>query len=894
MREGRQEQETRARPGEEADPVGKPGRPRVDLRHLLLSPAHAQDRRRDRAFATAAARAGVRIGGWFRGAVGEEAAHGQVFVWLPVFMGLGGAFALGRPLDIALSAMLAPFALFGLLALGAHRRGSIWSTPLLLAAAFSAGMLCAKAEIARTATTIIDGEVVTHLTGTVEAREEDDKGDWRYTIRVTATARPAIRRPPNRVRLLARSRHQPIPLGATITGLARLSPPSGPALPGGYDFAFNSFFSGVGAIGFFYGPPERVPSLKAKADENAAFLDVGAVREAISARIRRVLPGETGALAAALIVGDRGGIPDATVDALRNAGLAHILSISGLHMTLVAGTFFYVLRLLLSLFPRLVQGLAVKKIAAAGALATSFAYLVISGASVPAERAWIMFAIVMLAVILDRAALTMRNIALAALVVIALDPASAVGPSFQMSFAATAALIAAYGVLSRWRARRPKQEAHGRVVTFLLFASGIIFTSLVAGSATDLFSAYHFHRITTLGFLGNLLAMPLIDFLVMPMGLLAVFAMPYGLEAWPLQVMGLGLDGVIAAAYRVSALGGILDTGQIATAAAFVMGSGLVLLVLMRSSLRIVGVPVALAGLAMAAAPHPRPDILVSEDGRLAAVVARGGLAPDSSRPPSFVFDQWQNALAMPPVVKPIVIGRNGRKTGKHHGKGRAPPLSPADRKQMAAALASLPSDRFACVTKGWCGTRVRGATLVTVYDAAYLGLACDLADIVVTRARVRMTACRSGARLFTARTLNRTGSLEIFVEPPSDMRRRSAAIADAAESIAKPGDAAVSAPAPQDAADPDAPGTGPEPAAAAAPADAGAATLSAAPPDTASREPPFPSPPPAPRRRPKLRIVSSLGGVIRPWTIHRYYDWHTRRFDFTSVEDASFSDSGG
>ena len=270
---------------------------------------------------------------------------------------------------------------------------------------------------------------------------------------------------------MARGKHAPIEPGQGIGGVARLLPPSGPVLPGGYDFGFNSYFQGIGAIGFFYGPPHRGASRREPAA--AALLAGFELRwrgfarpsTAASARCCRA---KNGALAAALIVADRGGIPEPAVAALRDAGLAHILAISGLHMALVAGTMFFVLRLLLGLSLTATEGLPAKKIAAVAALVVATAYLAISGAAVSTLRAWIMLALILVAVLLDRPALTLRNVAIAAIAIILTNPAAVVGPSFQMSFAATAALIAGYSAL-RQLPRRPESGTGWRNAAVVRF-----------------------------------------------------------------------------------------------------------------------------------------------------------------------------------------------------------------------------------------------------------------------------------------------------------------------------------------------------------------------------------------------------------------------------------------
>lgn len=176
---------------------------------------------------------------------------------------------------------------------------------------------------------------------------------------------------------------------------------------------------------------------------------VDALRATVNARIRAALQGETGEIAAALITGERGGISEEVTQAMRDSGLAHILSISGLHMVIMAGTVFWLVRALLALVPRLALRYPIKKWAAASALAAASFYLALSGAAVPTVRSWIMMSIVLIAVMLDRPALTMRNVALAALAILIIAPESLFDPSFEMSFAAVIALVALYERLAQ-------------------------------------------------------------------------------------------------------------------------------------------------------------------------------------------------------------------------------------------------------------------------------------------------------------------------------------------------------------------------------------------------------------------------------------------------------------
>ena len=770
---------------------------------------------------------------WAAEKLAEEARFGHGFLWIPVLMAAGSAAGLSAPRDIPLGAILIPLGALAVLAWRMRVAGHRGTAIAIGAAALFAGLAAAALQVAIWQTPVLDGPVVTHLRGVVLSREAAGGTAWRYVVQVSSTSGPVIHRPPDRVRLVSRGRQAPIDPGQGISGVARLLPPSGPVLPGGYDFGFNAYFQGIGAIGFFYGPPhrdptaERPPGIVARAE-----LSIAALRQSIDGRIRAVLPGEEGALAAALIVADRRAIPDPTVAALRDAGLAHILAISGLHMVLVAGTVFFALRFLLGFSTRVAEGLPVKKLAAGAALAVATAYLAISGMAVSTLRAWIMLSIVLVAVLLDRPALTLRNVAIAALVIVATNPAAVVGPSFQMSFAATTALIAGYSALRQVRRHAPAASSPLWIVA--RFAGAILFTSLVAGFATGIFAAYHFQRVATLGILGNLLAMPFITFLVMPAGLVATLLMPYGLESWPLTLMGEGLRIVIGIAYRVQALGGSVMTGRMPVAVLILFIVGFTLLVLLRSRLRLAGILgiVAACALDMSALAPRRPDILVSEDGRLVGLLTKAGIATNSPRPSSFVLGQWSSALAERRTVPSKKLPAMGTRKPKGRARGRTERQA-ADPKAIEAMRAAVERREagFICYARQWCAATVSGGLpIVTVADPAYVGTACDLARIVVVSKPIRLAACRSGALLLTGRTLRGSGSVEIAVDGivPSESR-------------------------------PDIPSRG----------------------RRRARPPPEGAKAPAAYR---LTITTALGGVLRPWTVQRYYDWHSRGFDFAGV----------
>ncbi|MHA6642262.1 ComEC/Rec2 family competence protein [Mesorhizobium sp. A623] len=381
-----------------------------------------------------------------------ELDRGVVFLLVPVFLAIG--VALYFSLD-AEPGFLQPVALVCALAGVAFLSRARPLPYLCLTAALlcSLGFLAAKIETWRAGTQTMGSEISTSLTGRVVSVDQMETGRVRLTLDVLSTARPTLRYAPERVRLSARTIPQGVTAGSVLNGYVRLLPPTGPVRPDSYDYSFQSYFDGIGASGFFLSNPKRVASASMPVSARVASAIENA-REAIAGRIRQSVGGPEGEIAAALIVGVRAGIPDAINEAMRKTGIYHIISISGLHMALVAGTIMLLLRGGFALFPDFSSRRPVKKYAAAAALFSIAAYLAISGVVVAAERSFIMLAVMLLAVLFDRAALTMRNLAISAIAVIVVSPHEVVGPSFQMSFAATAALVGAYAGWSDYRSGR--------------------------------------------------------------------------------------------------------------------------------------------------------------------------------------------------------------------------------------------------------------------------------------------------------------------------------------------------------------------------------------------------------------------------------------------------------
>jgi competence protein ComEC len=575
-----------------------------------------------------------------------ERSPGRLIPWMPVAFGVGIALYFTATTEPALWAASAIFIVSSAIAFLCRRRSLAFSAALLVAC-ICAGFACATAKAV-----IIAHPVLLHtvgaadVTGWVEGREDRERTD-RIVVAVTRIDAPRMREAPQRIRVTVRKGAAPR-IGSYVTFKARLNPPLPPLRPGGYDFGRDLYFQRIGATGFVLGsvrqaeaphPPRALLRFKAAVHE---------VRDAIDARIRTALPGDAGAIASALITGKRDAISAPVNEAMYVSSLAHVLSISGYHMALLAGVVFFFVRGILALFGTLAIRHPIKKWAAGVALCAATGYLILSGAEIATQRAFIMTAIVLVGVMVDRSALTLRTLAIAAFGIMIFAPEAIVHPSFQMSFAATLALVAAYERGLPWIRGSADTSAGARVALWggreLL---ALVVASVVAGLATTLYAAFHFHRLAPYGVLANLLAMPIVSAIIMPFGLLAVFLIPLGLDGWAWKVMGYGIDWMVGVAQYVAALPGAV--GRIAAfdiASVLIGTAGLVVICLLRSPLRWAGV-LLFAGGVWLGLRAPLPDLLVSHDAQAVAVrSADGQLAAHRIGSDTFSIRSWLAANA--------------------------------------------------------------------------------------------------------------------------------------------------------------------------------------------------------------------------------------------------------
>ena len=553
--------------------------------------------------------------------------RGHLFPWVPV--ALAGGIGLYFGLRFEPPKSLFPYlfvCVLGLALLGMRWRSGfaplVWALTLI---GLGFGLAMARAHLSERP--VLGWRYYGPVEGRVIGLDRSASGATRILLdRVVLSRVPPERRPERvRIALHGSGGAEPLP-GATVIVTAHLSPPGGPVEPGGFDFQRHAWFQHLGAVGY-----ARTPLLLlAPAGDGQTVLRA---RLALSRHVQAALPGETGAFAAAIMTGDRSGIGEDTLTALRVTNLAHLLAISGLHMGLLTGFVFATFRLAFNLWPALGLRLPVKKLSALLALAIAAGYLALSGGNVATERAFVMVAVALLAIVADRRAISLRAVALAAVIVLTLWPEALLGPGFQMSFAATTALVAVF----RWL-REAEVDLGPR---WIRPVAATAISSAVAGLATAPIAAAHFNQIAHFGLLANLASVPLMGVLVIPAALLTTLLMPFGLEQAGLWLMGLGISWILGVAHMVAGLDGARGVVPSPGWAVLpLMAAGFLLLVLWQGRVRLAGlVPVVIAlGLWIGA---ERPAVLIADNGGLVGVMGPEGRALSRARGAGFVAQNW-------------------------------------------------------------------------------------------------------------------------------------------------------------------------------------------------------------------------------------------------------------
>lgn len=662
-----------------------------------------------------------------------EAERSRWMLWLPVALGLGIAVYFELPSEPAL--WLGPvLAAAGLVLVFLAPAGSLARAVAigLVAAALGFGLIAwrtaslAAPTLSRPLFNInVEGRIadIQRLPEGVRVVLE--------AVRLKGGGAPPPEMTPVRLRVSLTKGAPSLRVGDRILVLANISPPGGPAAPGAFDFQRVAWYQQLGAVGYALAPAAVIDP--GKPDGFVRAID--ALRADVVERIMRALPGSEGGVVAALLAGEQTAVDKDIAQAMRDSGLAHILSISGLHIVFVVALVMGLVRYGIALVPPLALRIDTKKSAAVLALMAALFYTALAGAPVPAQRACAMAGFALLAILLDRTALSLRLVAWSAVIVLAVAPESLTGASFQMSFAAVVALIAAWESAAGWRRRlheRADRARHRWLWRLGAAMAASLATTLIASIATGAFAAYHFNRLSLLGVVANLLGVPLTGFWIMPWGLVAMVLMPLGLERFGLVPMGWGVEGLNAIAKYVG------NWPDAATLVPSMPGTSLWLITigglwfcLWRHRWRLAGLPVAAIGLLLG--PPPAPDLLMSDDGRVLGLRdERGVVHVASTRTDRFVADTWAR--------------RSGQEGAKRW-------LASAD--EEAAGLG--------CRT-GLCRWRKGPWRIALVSDDRRLGEACANADIVLSTVDARHR-CRGPRLVIDRRDAWREGAQALWLD---------------------------------------------------------------------------------------------------------------------------------
>lgn len=651
-------------------------------------------------------------------------------LWLPVGVGSGVAvyFLLpSEPWRWAPPLLL----LIALLLAVTWRRQTATCAVACAVATLAAGMGLAQWHaIAATAPVLERTLRSVSVEGRIVALAPTAKGA-RLTLRNVRIDGLMPRQTPVSVRISVRRLPPTLRTGDQVRLRATMSPPPGPAVPGAYDFQRRAWFESLGGVGYAFGTITRQEGGEQRP---VRWLDpahsIADLRAVVQQRIERSLDGEAEGLALALITGERGTVPESVTQALRDSGLAHLLAISGLHLGLVAGFVFLIVRGGLALVPAIALRYPIKKWAAAAAMLAAFGYLLLAGAPVPTQRAFVMTGLVLLAVMIDRVGISMRLVGWAALVVLLIKPDALTGASFQMSFAAVVALVGTYEVVGYRLRPLVRQLGVGRQL--LLYLAGVALTSLVAGLATAPFALFHFDRLAIYGLAANMIAVPIAALWVMPCAVAALLLMPLGLSGLALVPMAWGLNAIVAIATAVAGW-----PGAIQLIPSLPLG-GLVLIVIgglwmaiWQRRWRFAGVPLIAGGVVTAGLAVP-PDILVTDDGRLMGMRDGARLYVSSVKTQLFVRDVW--------------LHRTGTRDWHPFGE-----------------TGSVRCDTLACVAE------LRGRLIAFIFDPRALDEDCRVADIIVAAVPVDR-ACTQPAVVIDRFDLWREGAHAVWLGEDGDV----------------------------------------------------------------------------------------------------------------------------
>lgn len=519
-------------------------------------------------------------------------------------------------------------------------------------------------------------------------------------------------------------------VGDVVIVRVRLMPPLGPAIPGAYDFARRAFFDQIGATGSINGAV-RVVS-KQPNRTNPHWL-----RDPLSKHVQSRIAGDEGAIAAILASGDRGPISAKADEWMRLSGMAHLLSISGLHVTALVGAVYLLIARSLALFPYVALRISVGAVAAVGGAVAAIFYTWLSGSEVPTIRSCIAALCVLLAMALGRDPLSMRMLAVGATIILAMWPESVVGPSFQLSFAAVATIIALHDS-APMRDLRERAAQRSFWFRFGAGAFSLFLTSLLIEIILSIIALYHFHETGLYGALANMIGIPLTTFVIMPAIAAALVLDSVGLGAPVWWVAEIGLTFLLdIAEWAATAPGSALLMPAYSAWGYAGFAMGLCVLLLFKGRLRWVGFA-PLAGGVLAMMLSPAPDVLIDSSGRHLAIRASTGQAYFlRSGQGEFVSEMMQEQMSQYGAFLPIESSPDAR------------------------------CNDHVCLVTAKSGRANNPLSIMVTRTNRYLDYpaliaACSTADIVVSE-RALPKACAPKWMKLDRYTLRRSGGVSIF-----------------------------------------------------------------------------------------------------------------------------------
>lgn len=641
-----------------------------------------------------------------------NAQYSRFFLWIPVFLACGIGIYFSLWFEPRLWLFGGVLCLAGILLFLTRRFEKSYRAIIMVFLLISLGFLLAGMRANVVSAPVLKYRFYGAIEGRILKVDRSASQALRLTLDQVSLAGVGQAATPERVRLSLHAQQEFITAkpGMRIMATGHLSPPPNPAEPGGFDFRRMAWFDKLGAVGY-----TRIPILRAEEDKTSLSLFMNALRFNWSQSIQSQIEGQAGGFSAAILTGDRAGISEQTSENLRRSNLSHLLAISGLHMGLFTAAVFAALRFVLIMVVPPSNRHLNKKLAAIGAMLFGFVYLMLSGWSVSTERAYIMVFIMFLAVLMDRRALSLRSVALAALIILFIQPEVLTEAGFQMSFAATTSLVAVFSMvregqfLLRW--------------PWLLRAVfTVVLSSAVAGIATAPIAAAHFNRISDYGLIANILAVPVMGTIVMPSAIVAIVLTPLGLEWIGFWGMEKGVAWILWVSETVSAWDGAARSIMAPSALTLpLLAFGGIFLILWRGRAQYLGVLPLLAGF-MFWGSADRPLVLVSERGDLVGVMTEEGRALNKPRGSGFIAQSWLE------------------NDGDHHGQVVA-----AQRQNDIKKIGDL---SFTHITgRGWQDRLME---------------ACKEFDLVIVNQKIEGDVA-GGCQLYDANKLQTTGALAVY-----------------------------------------------------------------------------------------------------------------------------------